>query len=91
MSSITNRKKGTTDFIANAVEERLRMNIEFIDSWHRALALHASPRNAPEALHNIGTLVDHIWYHAGDRSYDVSIVIFLPHVECSSLCKLGCP
>ncbi|XP_071518869.1 ubiquinone biosynthesis protein COQ9, mitochondrial-like isoform X3 [Panulirus ornatus] len=64
------KKTGTTDFIASAVEERLRMNIEYIDSWHRALALHASPSNAPEALRNIGTLVDHIWYHAGDRSYD---------------------
>ncbi|XP_069165976.1 ubiquinone biosynthesis protein COQ9, mitochondrial-like [Procambarus clarkii] len=63
-------KKGTTAIIADAVEERLRMNIEFIDSWHKALALHASPRNAPVALRNIGTLVDNIWYHAGDRSHD---------------------
>ncbi|XP_069940025.1 ubiquinone biosynthesis protein COQ9, mitochondrial isoform X3 [Cherax quadricarinatus] len=63
-------KKGTTTFIADAIEERLRMNIEFIDSWAEALALHASPRNAAMALRNIGTLVDHIWYHAGDRSYD---------------------
>ncbi|KAG7163142.1 Ubiquinone biosynthesis protein COQ9-like [Homarus americanus] len=63
-------KTGTTAFIANAVEERLRMNIEYIDSWHKALALHASPRNTTTALHNLGTLVDHIWYHAGDRSTD---------------------
>merc|ERR1712212_127411 len=46
------------------------MNIEYLDSWHLALALHASPTNALTALHNLGTLVDHIWYHAGDRSYD---------------------
>ncbi|XP_063882834.1 ubiquinone biosynthesis protein COQ9, mitochondrial-like isoform X2 [Scylla paramamosain] len=63
-------RKGTTTFIAAAVEERLRMNIEYHDSWHWALALHASPSNMPKALHNIGTLMDTIWYHAGDRSYD---------------------
>ncbi|XP_068208723.1 ubiquinone biosynthesis protein COQ9-B, mitochondrial-like isoform X3 [Palaemon carinicauda] len=63
-------KKGTTAFIATAVEERLRMNIEYIDIWHKALALHASPLNAQQALENITNLVDHIWYHAGDRSTD---------------------
>ncbi|MPC25586.1 Ubiquinone biosynthesis protein COQ9, mitochondrial [Portunus trituberculatus] len=63
-------RKGTTAFIAAAVEERLRMNIEYHDSWHRALALHASPSNMSNALHNIGTLTDTIWYHAGDRSHD---------------------
>ncbi|XP_064104773.1 ubiquinone biosynthesis protein COQ9-B, mitochondrial-like [Macrobrachium nipponense] len=63
-------KKGTTAFIACAVEERLRMNVEYLDIWHKALALHASPLNAQRALENITTLVDHIWYHAGDRSTD---------------------
>ncbi|KAK7070680.1 Ubiquinone biosynthesis protein coq9, mitochondrial [Halocaridina rubra] len=63
-------KKGTTAFIASAVEERLRMNIEYIDSWHRALALHASPLNVQNSLHNLGTLVDHVWYYAGDRTTD---------------------
>lgn len=63
-------KKGTTAFISDAVEERLRMNIEYLDSWHKALALHASPLNLQVALQNIGTLVDDIWYCAGDRSTD---------------------
>ncbi|KAK3879403.1 hypothetical protein Pcinc_016023 [Petrolisthes cinctipes] len=63
-------KKGTTAFISEAVEERLRMNTEYITSWHKALALHASPLNTPQALDNIGSLVDAIWYHAGDRSHD---------------------
>lgn len=72
-----NRKKGTTAFIAESVEERLRMNIEYLDSWHQALALHASPVNIPEALDNLGRLVDHIWYYAGDRSHDVSFTGFL--------------
>ncbi|XP_050715036.1 ubiquinone biosynthesis protein COQ9, mitochondrial-like isoform X2 [Eriocheir sinensis] len=62
--------KKTTAFIAAAVEERLRMNVEYHDSWHWALALHSSPSNIPTALHNIGTLVDTIWYHSGDRSHD---------------------
>lgn len=51
------------------------MNTEYHASWHWALALHASPSNMATALHNIGTLVDAIWYHAGDRSYDVSICL----------------
>ncbi|XP_042868289.1 ubiquinone biosynthesis protein COQ9, mitochondrial-like [Penaeus japonicus] len=63
-------KKGTTAFIAESVEERLRMNIEYLDTWHQALALHASPTNMPDALNNLGRLVDHIWYYAGDRSHD---------------------
>ncbi|XP_047468725.1 ubiquinone biosynthesis protein COQ9, mitochondrial-like isoform X2 [Penaeus chinensis] len=63
-------KKGTTAFIAESVEDRLRMNIEYLDTWHQALALHASPTNMPEALDNLGRLVDHIWYYAGDRSHD---------------------
>ena len=73
------RKRGTTAFIASAVEERLRMNIEYIDQWHKALALHASPFNTLNALNNLTTLVDHIWYYAGDRSTDVrnSVVLFL--------------
>jgi len=63
-------KPGTTVFIRDACEVRLRMNIEYMDSWAHALALHANPTNAPKALHNIGTMLDHIWYHAGDRSTD---------------------
>ncbi|XP_042855284.1 ubiquinone biosynthesis protein COQ9, mitochondrial-like, partial [Penaeus japonicus] len=57
-------KKGTTAFIAESVKKRLRMNIEYLDTWHQALALHASPTNMPDALNNLGRLVDHIWYYA---------------------------
>jgi len=63
-------KIGTTAFIRDAVEIRLRMNIEYLDTWPTALALHANPTNAPKALNNVGTLLDHIWYYAGDRSTD---------------------
>jgi len=64
------KKPGTTVFIRDAVEVRLRMNVEYLDSWAHALALHANPTNAPKALHNVGTMLDHIWYYAGDRSTD---------------------
>ncbi|KAK4295091.1 hypothetical protein Pmani_032324 [Petrolisthes manimaculis] len=63
-------KKGTTTLISEAVEERLRMNIEYMTCWHKALALHASPLNTIQALDNMGSLVDIIWYHAGDRCHD---------------------
>jgi len=36
----------------------------------------ALPQNAPKALKSLGVLVDDIWYYAGDRSVDVSIVIY---------------
>ena len=48
------------------------MNSEYIDSWSQALAKHAFPTNIQNAIDNYGTLVDHIWYYAGDRSHDVS-------------------
>ncbi|CAL4082671.1 unnamed protein product, partial [Meganyctiphanes norvegica] len=63
-------KRGTTAFIRDAVEIRLRMNLEYLDSWAYALALHANPTNAPNALRNVGTMLDHMWYYAGDRSTD---------------------
>ncbi|XP_076065590.1 ubiquinone biosynthesis protein COQ9, mitochondrial-like isoform X2 [Oratosquilla oratoria] len=63
-------KQGTTAFIRDAVEIRLRMNIDYLDHWPQAMALHAAPSNINEGLLNVGTLVDHIWYYAGDRSHD---------------------
>ena len=66
------RKIGTTKFIQKAIEERLKMNIEYITTWPKAMALNALPTNAPQALDTTGTLIDHIWYYAGDRSHDVS-------------------
>ncbi|RXG50743.1 Ubiquinone biosynthesis protein COQ9, mitochondrial [Armadillidium vulgare] len=60
----------TTTFITDAVEFRLRMNIEYIDTWAKALALHASPNNWSTAFDNVTTIIDTIWYYAGDRSVD---------------------
>ncbi|KAB7499832.1 Ubiquinone biosynthesis protein COQ9, mitochondrial [Armadillidium nasatum] len=57
----------TTTFISDAVEFRLRMNIEYIDTWAKALALHASPNNWSTAFDNVTTIIDTIWYYAGDK------------------------
>ncbi|KAI9329667.1 COQ9-domain-containing protein [Zopfochytrium polystomum] len=49
--------------------ERLK---PFISKWPEALALMAQPQNAPNALLNLGELVDEIWFVAGDRSHDMN-------------------
>ncbi|KAK3610020.1 hypothetical protein CHS0354_032367 [Potamilus streckersoni] len=56
--------------IQDAVEQRLRMNIPYIDKWQQAMAIQALPQNAPEALSNLAALVDDIWHYAGDQSTD---------------------
>ena len=43
----------------------------YLSRWPEALGLLALPHNAPTSLANFGTLLDDIWYHAGDRSSDV--------------------
>ncbi|ELU02687.1 hypothetical protein CAPTEDRAFT_155867 [Capitella teleta] len=63
-------KKSTSVFISGAVESRLRMLIPYLDVWPQAMALFALPQNSPEALNNLKTLCDDIWFHAGDRSTD---------------------
>jgi len=62
----------TSDFIENAVKERLKMIIPYMDSWPQALALMASPSMAAEVLEQGANMVDEIWYHAGDMSSDMS-------------------
>ena len=42
----------------------------------QAMGILALPPNAPEALQNLTSLVDEIWYHAGDKSTDVSTFSF---------------
>lgn len=64
------RKKGTGRIVRDAVELRLRMLIPYINKWPQAMALMALPQNAPEAIRASWTLVDDIWYFAGDRSTD---------------------
>ncbi|XP_070686878.1 ubiquinone biosynthesis protein COQ9, mitochondrial isoform X2 [Pempheris klunzingeri] len=64
--------KKTADFLRDAVETRLRMHIPYIDSWPQAMSILLLPHNIPNSLKHLSTLVDDIWYYAGDRSTDVS-------------------
>ncbi|XP_061878359.1 ubiquinone biosynthesis protein COQ9, mitochondrial [Entelurus aequoreus] len=64
--------KKTADFLRDAVETRLRMHIPYIETWPQAMSILLLPHNIPEALKHLSTLVDDIWYHAGDRSTDMN-------------------
>ncbi|XP_054632577.1 ubiquinone biosynthesis protein COQ9, mitochondrial isoform X2 [Dunckerocampus dactyliophorus] len=63
--------KKTADFLRDAVETRLRMHIPYIETWPQAMSILLLPHNIPEALKHLSTLVDDIWYYAGDRSTDM--------------------
>ncbi|XP_070686877.1 ubiquinone biosynthesis protein COQ9, mitochondrial isoform X1 [Pempheris klunzingeri] len=63
--------KKTADFLRDAVETRLRMHIPYIDSWPQAMSILLLPHNIPNSLKHLSTLVDDIWYYAGDRSTDM--------------------
>ncbi|XP_024911990.1 ubiquinone biosynthesis protein COQ9, mitochondrial isoform X1 [Cynoglossus semilaevis] len=65
-------QKKTADFLRDAVETRLRMNIPYIDTWPQAMSILLLPYNIPDSLKHLSTMVDDIWYYAGDRSTDVS-------------------
>lgn len=64
--------KKTADFLRDAVETRLRMYAPYIETWPQAMSLLLLPHNIPEALKLLSTLVDDIWYYAGDRSTDMN-------------------
>lgn len=40
--------------------------------YPQAMSLLLLPHNIPDSLKHLSTLVDDIWYYAGDRSTDVS-------------------
>ncbi|XP_076878329.1 ubiquinone biosynthesis protein COQ9, mitochondrial [Brachyhypopomus gauderio] len=65
-------KKETAEFLRDAIELRLRMLIPYIDTWPQAMSLLLLPHNIPESLKHLSTLVDDIWYYAGDRSTDMN-------------------
>ncbi|XP_036399708.1 ubiquinone biosynthesis protein COQ9, mitochondrial-like isoform X1 [Megalops cyprinoides] len=65
-------KKTTAEFLRDAVEIRLRMLIPYIDTWPQAMSILLLPHNIPDSLKHLSTMVDDIWYYAGDRSTDVS-------------------
>ncbi|KAJ7997780.1 hypothetical protein DPEC_G00215670 [Dallia pectoralis] len=64
--------KKTSVFIRDAVETRLRMLTPYIDNWPQAMSILLLPHNIPESLKHLSTLVDDIWYYAGDRSTDLN-------------------
>ncbi|XP_072519309.1 ubiquinone biosynthesis protein COQ9, mitochondrial [Salminus brasiliensis] len=65
-------KKKTAEFLRDAVETRLRMLIPYIDTWPQAMSVLLLPHNIPDSLKHLSTLVDDIWYYAGDRSTDLN-------------------
>nr|XP_033490688.1 ubiquinone biosynthesis protein COQ9, mitochondrial [Epinephelus lanceolatus] len=64
--------KETADFLRDAVETRLRMYIPYIETWPQAMSILLLPHNIPDSLKHLSTLVDDIWYYAGDRSTDMN-------------------
>lgn len=64
--------KKTADFLRDAVETRLRMYAPYIETWPQAMSLLLLPHNIPEGLKLLSSLVDDIWYYAGDRSTDMN-------------------
>jgi len=59
------------EFIEAAMQLRLKMNIPYIDSWHQAMILLASPSVATDCLESSANMIDEIWYHAGDLSVGI--------------------
>ncbi|CAL8262630.1 unnamed protein product [Merluccius merluccius] len=65
-------KKKTAEFLRDAVETRLRMHIPYIETWPQAMSILLLPHNIPDSLKHLSSLVDDIWYYAGDRSTDMN-------------------
>lgn len=57
-------------FLRKYSENRLRMNIPYMNHWANALALMSSPENMAKSCNYGLTLVDTMWYNAGDKSLD---------------------
>ncbi|XP_067359136.1 ubiquinone biosynthesis protein COQ9, mitochondrial isoform X2 [Channa argus] len=64
--------KKTADFLRDAIETRLKMYIPYIETWPQGMSILLLPHNIPDSLKHLSTMVDDIWYYAGDRSTDVS-------------------
>ncbi|XP_077567991.1 ubiquinone biosynthesis protein COQ9, mitochondrial isoform X2 [Stigmatopora nigra] len=62
----------TVKFLRGAVKTRLRMIIPYIDTWPQAISILILPNHIPKSVKLLSTLVDDIWYYAGDRSIDMS-------------------
>ncbi|XP_067834696.1 LOW QUALITY PROTEIN: ubiquinone biosynthesis protein COQ9, mitochondrial [Heptranchias perlo] len=64
--------KKTDRFIKDAVERRLRMVLPYIGSWPQAMSILLMSQNIPESLRSLTSMVDEIWYYAGDKSTDLN-------------------
>ncbi|XP_077451390.1 ubiquinone biosynthesis protein COQ9, mitochondrial isoform X2 [Stigmatopora argus] len=64
--------KETVEFLRGAVKTRLRMIIPYIETWPQAMSILILPYHIPKSVKLLSTLVDDIWYYAGDRSIDMS-------------------
>ncbi|XP_048886828.1 ubiquinone biosynthesis protein COQ9, mitochondrial isoform X2 [Brienomyrus brachyistius] len=65
------RPKEKAEFLRDALQTRLRMLAPYMDSWPQALSTLLLPQNVPGSLKCLSTLVDDLWYYAGDRSTDM--------------------
>ncbi|XP_008295028.1 ubiquinone biosynthesis protein COQ9, mitochondrial [Stegastes partitus] len=65
-------QKKTADFLREAVETRLRMYIPYMETWPQAMSILLLPHNIPDSLKHLSSMVDDIWYYAGDRSTDMN-------------------
>uniref|UniRef100_A0A3B3QC26 Ubiquinone biosynthesis protein n=1 Tax=Paramormyrops kingsleyae TaxID=1676925 RepID=A0A3B3QC26_9TELE len=63
--------KEKAEFLRDALQTRLRMLAPYMDSWPQALSTLLLPHNVPSSLKCLSTLVDDLWYYAGDRSTDM--------------------
>jgi len=63
------------------------MTIPYAENWHEAMAELASPSAALDALSLLAQLVDDIWYHAGDKSYDTNW--YTKRVSLAGIYKVG--
>lgn len=57
-------------FIRDAIEFRLRLIIPYIDAWPEAVSMLLHPALVAESAQLIGTMVDDVWFYAGDKSAD---------------------
>ncbi|ORX64104.1 ubiquinone biosynthesis protein COQ9 [Basidiobolus meristosporus CBS 931.73] len=60
----------TTEKVRKACITRLQHTMPYAESWPEAAAILAEPWNAPVAMRHLSSLVDDIWYLAGDKSFD---------------------
>lgn len=66
----------TSEFFEKALRLRLELIVPYRETWPQAIAILAMPLNAPTSLAQLLTFVDDVCHLAGDRSADVSVVIF---------------